>query len=254
DRVLRTGESVRVENALDDPFFREVESVRGLGAAALLCMPIHVDGRIVALLHLEDPRPGLFQPAHMDLLRSLLAVAQPALGALPGVAERARGARRAGRATMEERNRLRSTESELRHDAETERRWMASEWSFGRFIGHSAAIRELEAAIAKAAGTDFPVLLLGEPGTGKNLLARVLHYGGAPSSRPFITVFCPSLERGMVEAELFGHKRGAFTGAVSDRLGRVQAADGGTLFLDEVGELPMEIQPKLLRFLQDRGF
>ncbi len=243
DRVLRTGEGVRIENALDDPFFSEVESVRALGAAALLCMPIRVEGRIVALLHLEDPRPGRFQPAHMDLLRALLAVAEPALGAL-----------RAGRATIEERNRLRSAESQLRHEAEAERRWMASEWSFGRFIGHSPAIRELEAAIAKAAATDFPVLLLGEPGTGKNLLARVLHYGGARSSRPFITVFCPSLERGMVEAELFGHKRGAFTGAVSDRLGRVQAADGGTLFLDEIGELPMEIQPKLLRFLQDRGF
>ena len=243
DRVLSTGESVRIENALDDPFFREVESVRALGAGAVLCMPIRVEGRIVALLHLEDPRPGRFQAAHLDLLRALLAIAEPALGAL-----------RAGRETIEERNRLRSAESQLRHEAETERRWMAAEWSFGRFIGHSPAIRELEAAIGKAAATDFPVLLLGEPGTGKNLLARVLHYGGARSSHPFITVFCPSLERGMVEAELFGHKRGAFTGAVSDRLGRVQAADGGTLFLDEIGELPPEIQPKLLRFLQDHGF
>jgi transcriptional regulator with GAF, ATPase, and Fis domain len=243
DRVLGTGETVRVENALDDPFFREIESVRALRAAAVLCMPIRVDGRIVALLHLEDPRPGCFQPAHMDLLRALLAVAEPALGAL-----------RAGREVIAERDRLRSAESHLRDEAETERRWLASEWSFGRFIGHSPAIRGLEASIGKAAGTDFPVLLLGEPGTGKNLLARVLHYGGARSARPFITVFCPSLERGMVEAELFGHKRGAFTGAVSDRLGRVQAADGGTLFLDEIGELPLEMQPKLLRFLQDHGF
>lgn len=243
DRVLRDGQKVRIANVIDDPYFSSVDSVRALRVAAILCMPIRVDGRIVALLHLEDREAGRFDESHEQMLRSLIAMAEPVLGTL-----------RAGRAAIEERNRLRSKESQLLREAESDRRWIASEWSFGRFVGHSPAIRELEAAVAKAATTDFPVLLLGEPGTGKNLLARVLHYGGTRSTRPFVTVFCPSLERGMVEAELFGHKRGAFTGAIADRQGRVQAADGGTLFLDEVGELPSEIQPKLLRFLQDRGF
>src|SRR5262249_26933218 len=155
---------------------------------------------------------------------------------------------------LEERDRLRQSESELQREAEAERRVFAAEWSFGRFVGNSPAIRELESAIEKAAGTDFPVLLLGEPGTGKNLLARVLHYGGGRRARPFVTVFCPSLERGLVESELFGHVRGAYTGATSDRRGRVAAAEGGTLFLDEIGELPPEIQPKLLRLLQDRTY
>jgi DNA-binding NtrC family response regulator len=98
------------------------------------------------------------------------------------------------------------------------------------------------------------VLILGETGTGKSIVARVLHYAGPRANGPWITVFCPSLERGMVEAELFGHRRGAFTGAVKDRVGKVQAADRGTLFLDEIGELPLEIQPKLLRLLQEKTY
>ncbi len=243
ERVLRTGRPERIENALDDPHYRDIESVRAMRADSILCVPVRVQGRIAALLHLEDRRAGHFQPSHVELMRGLMDAAEPALAAL-----------RAGRAAIEERDRLRSSESQLRREAESDRRWFASEWSFGRFIGHSPAIRDLESAVQKAAGTEFPVLLLGEPGTGKNLLARVMHYGGARSTKPFVTVFCPSLERGLVESELFGHVRGAFTGAQSDRWGRVRAAEGGTLFLDEIGELPPEIQPKLLRLLQERTY
>jgi NtrC-family two-component system response regulator AlgB len=96
--------------------------------------------------------------------------------------------------------------------------------------------------------------LLGETGTGKNILARVPHHVSPRSRQPFVTVFCPSLEKGMVETELFGHRRGAFTGAVADRIGKIQAAEKGSLFLDEIGELPLEIQPKLLRLLQERTY
>src|SRR5207249_599481 len=121
-------------------------------------------------------------------------------------------------------------------------------------VGRSAAVPELEAAVRKPAATEFPVLLLGETGTGKSILARVLHHSGPRAKQPFVTIFCPSLEKGMVEAELFGHKRGSFTGALSDRLGKIPAADKGTLFLDEIGEMPLEIQPKLLRLLQEREY
>src|SRR5262249_40324682 len=123
-----------------------------------------------------------------------------------------------------------------------------------RFVGRAAVVRELEASVLRAAATEFPVLLRGEPGTGKSILARILHSCGPRGKRPFVTVFCPSFEKGMVEAKLFGHRRGAFTGAIADRAGKVDAANGGTLFLDEIGELPLEIQPKLLRFLQDRTY
>ena len=106
----------------------------------------------------------------------------------------------------------------------------------------------------KAADSDATVLLLGESGTGKSLLARALHQRSPRASGAFVTVSCPSLSRELLESELFGHVRGAFTGAHSDTKGKVAAADGGTLFLDEIGDLPLEIQAKLLRLLQEREY
>ena len=106
----------------------------------------------------------------------------------------------------------------------------------------------------KAADTTATILLLGPSGTGKNVLAREIHRRSAQRERPFVTVNCPSLSRELLESELFGHVKGAFTSAVQDTFGKVAAADGGTLFLDEIGEMPLEIQPKLLRLLQDREY
>ncbi len=113
--------------------------------------------------------------------------------------------------------------------------------------------RALEIAF-KAAATPASILILGPSGTGKTVLAREIHHRSARRDAPFVTVHCPSLSRELLESELFGHVRGSFTGAVSDTLGKVAAADGGTLFLDELGELPLEIQPKLLRLLQEREY
>jgi len=106
----------------------------------------------------------------------------------------------------------------------------------------------------RAADTTATILIVGPSGTGKNVLAREIHRRSAQRDRPFVTVNCPSLSRELLESELFGHLKGAFTGAVQDTLGKVAAAEGGTLFLDEIGELPLEIQPKLLRLLQDREY
>jgi transcriptional regulator with GAF, ATPase, and Fis domain len=242
-QVLDTGKGVRIANAMDDPRYRSKESVQHLRLTSVLCMPIRTDGKIAGLIHLESNRPGHFTEQHEVMLRSLLDVAGPALGALE-----------ASEDVLRERDELRRAESRVRQELAESREILAREWSFSRFVGRSPVVHELEEAVAKASRTEFPVLLLGETGTGKSIIARVLHHAGARAKGPFVTVFCPSLERGMVETELFGHKRGAFTGAVTDRVGKVQSAEKGTLFLDEIGELPLEIQPKLLRLLQEKTF
>ena len=117
-----------------------------------------------------------------------------------------------------------------------------------------AAMRSVLDVIARTAAHDVPVLLRGESGTGKTVLARALHRQGPRRERPFAVVNCPALSEELLASEMFGHVKGAFTGAVRDQPGRVEAAEGGTLFLDEVGEVPPSIQAKLLRFLQDKQF
>ena len=108
--------------------------------------------------------------------------------------------------------------------------------------------------IFRAAASPASILILGESGTGKSVIARTIHENSKLADKPFVTVSCPSLSKELLESELFGHVRGAFTGAVKDQWGKVHAADGGTLFLDEIGELPLSIQPKLLRLLQEREY
>jgi len=119
-------------------------------------------------------------------------------------------------------------------------------------IGESAAIRKVFRAIGKAASASATVLIKGESGTGKELVARAIHYGGRRSAAPFLPVNCGSIPDGLLESELFGYVKGAFTGAVESRAGFFQAADGGTIFLDEIGETSVNMQVKLLRVLEDK--
>src|SRR5262245_9725097 len=121
----------------------------------------------------------------------------------------------------------------------------------GPLIGNGVAFREVIEAIALVAPVDSAVLLLGETGTGKELIARAIHEAGPRRQQRFVALNCAAIPAGLLESELFGHERGAFTGAVAQLVGRFQAADRGTLFLDEIGDLPLELQPKLLRALQE---
>ncbi len=125
---------------------------------------------------------------------------------------------------------------------------------FGPLVGASPAMRELFMRLSRIAAADAPVLVQGETGTGKELVARAIHETGPRARRPFVVVDCGALPGNLLESELFGHARGAFTGAVSSHLGAVEVAAEGTIFLDEIGELPIDLQPKLLRALESNTF
>ncbi len=151
------------------------------------------------------------------------------------------------RRTLEETQRLRDG---LRRERTQLREQARFEGAFEEFVGVSEALRPVFAQVNQVAATDCPVLLLGETGTGKELIARQIHEGSRRRERRLVTVNCAALPAGLIESELFGYEKGAFTGALKSTLGRFELADGGTILLDEIGELPAELQPKLLRVLQ----
>src|SRR5690242_6262777 len=129
-----------------------------------------------------------------------------------------------------------------------------AEHRFEQIIGNSPALESVLAAVEQVAPTDSTVLVLGETGTGKELIARAIHNISPRCGRPFVKLSCAAIPFDLLESELFGHEKGAFTGAISQKIGRFEMADTGTLFLDEIGDLPLALQPKLLRVLQEQEF
>jgi formate hydrogenlyase transcriptional activator len=129
-----------------------------------------------------------------------------------------------------------------------------TEMNFAQIIGNSASLRRVLKNVETVAPTDSTVLIYGETGTGKELIARAIHDLSPRKSKPFVKLNCAAIPTGLLESELFGHEKGAFTGAIAQRIGRFEVANGGTIFLDEIGEIPLELQTKLLRVLQEREF
>ncbi len=149
--------------------------------------------------------------------------------------------------------RIGATELEVTDDSAPTRVDLWPSPTFGSMVGVSAGMRELFAHIATVAASDLTVLVEGETGTGKELVARSIHDGSPRVRQPFVIVDCAALPENLLEAELFGHTRGAFSGATAARVGAIEEAEGGTVFLDEVGELPLSMQPKLLRAIESRS-
>jgi len=139
---------------------------------------------------------------------------------------------------------------------ENRRLWreVTREFSFENIVGRSKAMQDIFDLIRRVAGVDTPVLIEGESGTGKELVARAIHHNSLRRTKPFVTVNCASIPETLVESELFGHVKGAFTGAYTTKKGLFEVADGGTVFLDEIGDLPLNTQAKILRFLQEKTF
>lgn len=148
--------------------------------------------------------------------------------------------------------------SELKEKLADEKQYLEAEvrtrLNFGEIVGRSAALKQVLEQVETIAPTDLTGLILGETGTGKELIARAIHGLSRRREGAFITVNCSALPSGLLESELFGHDKGAFTGSISRKIGRLELAYHGTLFLDEVGDIPLDLQPKLLRVLQERQF
>ncbi len=227
-RVLETREPLRIEDALHDAQFNASESVVNLRLSSVLCLPLVARGELLGAIYLgNDTLANLFTERELEVAAAFCSTAALLL--------------ELGRQLDE----LRADNKALQDRIE--------EQAYGDIIGACDAMRDIFRKIDKVAGTDISVLVTGETGTGKELIAREIHRRSPRRNGPFVAINCGAIPENLLESELFGHAKGAFTGAVASRPGRFQAANGGTLLLDEIGEMPLQLQVKLLRALQDRA-
>jgi len=226
-KVVRSRKPVIVSDALRDDEFASSKSVMQLKVNSVICVPLLDRGRLLGLIYVgNDSIRDLFQ---RDTMRVLTVFAS--------------------QASLIVANALLMNELKIDNKRLHDR---LEQYRFGEIVGTSPPMQQVFRKVEKIAATDISVMITGETGTGKELIAREIHNRSPRTGKPFITINCGAIPENLLESELFGHVKGAFTGAVANKLGKFQAADGGTLFLDEIGEMPIELQVKLLRAIQEK--
>ena len=234
-RVVLSGrEAILARDVADNQQLAVFDSLGEMRAISVICAPIHCDDRIRGLIHLYATNPD--NALDTNDLEYTVAVARQFALALDHLSER---------------DTLKSGLDQARNENKTLRQQLDSDF---RLIGNSQAMAELKEKIELIAETDASVLIRGESGCGKELIARNIHAASPRSDGPFVCLNCAALNESLLESELFGHEKGAFTGASERKIGRFEQADKGTLFLDEVGEMSLSIQSKFLRVLEGHSF
>jgi formate hydrogenlyase transcriptional activator len=236
-RAIAEGRTIISRGAELEQYPSEVvRPLRAEGLQVICCIPLSNRGRTFGTLNLASRRMDVFSSADIELVQQVAA--QIAIAVENALA-------------FKEIDALKDKLAEEKLYLEEEIR---SAFNFEEIIGDSPAIRRALAQVELVASAGTTVLILGETGTGKEVIARAVHNLSPRKERTFVKINCAAIPSGLLEAELFGHERGAFTGAISQKIGRFELADRGTLFLDEIGDIPLELQPKLLRVLQEQEF
>ncbi|MCR4316743.1 MAG: sigma 54-interacting transcriptional regulator [Planctomycetes bacterium] len=249
------GRTVVLTNASSEGEFHEIRSVRDLALRSILCVPLRMHRIVIGCIYLDNTfAEGVFADWEVKLVEAFCGQASVAVNNTKLILDNISKAKEVERLNAELSERyerqaaeLISVKDLLRNTAEE----FTTKYNYDNIIGRSRAMREVFKILDRVTDVDFPVLITGESGTGKELIAKAIHFNSKRRKANFVPENCGAIPAGLIESELFGHKKGSFTDAKSDKIGRIELADHGTLFLDEIGEMPVEMQKRLLRVLQD---